>query len=119
MTSVNEVIESGIFSAATRLGSWSEWITPRNLGPVTSASLDVSNAQLHRLFTVNTVSRGRGYAMQGMVVEHKWTGDGLLLTGLCRGNGTGRTSPSAISRRWAISCAPRASDPVRHREMLA
>ena len=87
MTSVNEVIESGIFSAATRLGSWSEWITPRNLGPVTSASLDVSNAQLHRLFTVNTVSRGRGYAMQGMVVEHKWTGDGLLLTGLCRGSG--------------------------------
>ena len=52
-----------------------------------SASLDVSNAQLHRLFTVNTVSRGRGYAMPGMVVEDKWTGDGLLLTGLCRGSG--------------------------------
>ncbi len=60
--------------------------------------------------------------MQGMVVEHKWTGDGLLLTGLCRGSGgrgTGSTSPSAISRRWALSCTPCASDPVRHREMLA
>lgn len=113
------MIESRILSSAIRSRSSSKWIAPRNLRPVASASLDVSNAQVHRLFTVNTVSRGRGYGMQGMVVEHKWTGDGLLLTGLCRGNGTGSTSPSAISRRWALSCTPCASDPVRHWEMLA
>jgi superfamily II DNA or RNA helicase len=53
---------------------------------VTSVSFHVSDAELSRTFTVNTLTRGRDYARRRKIVDYAWSKDARTLSGTCGGS---------------------------------